>query len=204
MLNLFSGIDNFKEFQKNIESAQAFERQKVEKKELPPSYLKFYPIWQYDRIKFRKLFNEWLKTDEGKNRKYEDLERKQKKILESCYKRDKGGKKLRDCDESHIFRYQTLHKIYKEIYKWSGVNPFLKGKSEFEGLIVWRDEYTKEKYIYKGQEFNGQNFIEYGACIKGCEDLSVYLRVIIHIRLLRLLRQKVSIASAIKKIVAEF
>lgn len=203
MLNLFSGFKDLEEFEKATSARLAVIDKKAIEKELPPSYLKFYPIWQYDRLKFRKLLNVWLDSPEGKSRTQKSLEEKQAEILEKCYKKDKLGR-LRDSDEKHIFRYRTLHKIYKEIYKWSGVNPFLKGKSEFEGLVVWRDEYTKEKYLYKGQEFNGQNFIDYGACIVGCENLTVYKRVKIHIRLLRLLRQKIEIEKAIEIIKKEF
>ena len=203
MLNLFSGFKDLEEFEKATSARLAVIEKKAIEKELPPSYLKFYPIWQYDRLKFRKLLNVWLDSPEGKSRTQGSLEKKQAEILEKCYKKDKLGR-LRDSDEKHIFRYRTLHKIYKEIYKWSGVNPFLKGKSEFEGLIVWRDEYTKEKYLYKGQEFNGQNFIDYGACVNGCENLTVYKRVKIHIALLRLLRAKMPINEAIKKVLTQF
>ena len=76
-----------------------------------PTYEKFYSIWQYDRSKFRELLNEWLKSDEGKNRTLDSLRKKQAEILEECWILDENNNKKRDCDEPHIFRYQTLQKI---------------------------------------------------------------------------------------------
>lgn len=81
-----------------------------------PTYLKFYSVFQYDRIKFRLLMNDWLLSDEGKNRTIETLKCKQNEILEMCFVRDEKGIKIRDSDEAHIFRIKTLHKIYEAVY----------------------------------------------------------------------------------------
>jgi hypothetical protein len=145
-----------------------------------PNYLNFYSLYQYDRNKFRELLRDWLKTDEGKNRTLETLQAKQNEILEECYIRDKYGNKLRDSDEKHIFRYQTLHKIMREIYNYIKMEFLYKGSIFFvDDLNVFYDEETAE--------------------IKGTEwDMSVKDRVIIHIRLLRLLRKELSITDCIK------
>ena len=90
-----------------------------------PKRLNFYTLYQYDRDKFRKLLEEWLKTDEGKNRTLETLRAKQDEILEQCFIRDENDHKLRDSDEKHIYRYITLHKILREIYdkiQWEFIN----------------------------------------------------------------------------------
>lgn len=188
-MNLFSNKEDFKEFSLLVDNLTKKTEAKQTEKDLPPTYLKFYPIFQYDRLKFRKLFNEWLETDEGKNRTYESLEKKQKEILDVCYKKDRYGKK-RDCDEKHIFRYQTLHKIYREIYNRLGA-PL--NVNEFKGFIVFRDEYTKDNYIYKGQTYKGQEFMFCGATVKGTEDLPVFKKIKIHIKVLRLLKKGVCI-----------
>lgn len=161
-----------------------------------PTYIKFYTIYQYDREKFTKLLKIWLDTDEGKNRTLDTLKAKQDEILELCYKRDENGNKLRDSDENHIFRYPTLAKIYNLIYNAVGANPFNK-YYEQDGLIISRDEYTKEDYEYQGKIYKGQKFVNVSASIKGTDNLPIKQRVIIHIRLLRLLRKGLSIKEAL-------
>ena len=164
-----------------------------------PTYLKFYSIYQYDRDKFTKLLKIWLDTDEGKNRTLETLKAKQDEILELCYVRDKDGHLLRDSDENHIFRYPTLAKIYNLIYNLIGANPFVKSYEQ-DGLIVSRDVYTKEDYTYQGKIYKGQEFVNVSASIKGTDNLPIKQRVIIHIRLLRLLRKGLSIKEALCQI----
>ena len=44
-----------------------------------PTYIKFYSIYQYDRLLFRKLMNEWLASKEGKNRTLKTLAKEQKR-----------------------------------------------------------------------------------------------------------------------------
>lgn len=164
-----------------------------------PTYIKFYTVFQYDRNKFTELLKIWLNTDEGKNRTFETLKAKQDEILELCYKRDENGNKLRDSDEKHIFRYPTLAKIYTLIYNQIGANPFNK-YYEQDGLIISRDEYTKEDYTYQGKIYKGQKFVNVSASIYGTDNWTIKQRVIIHIRLLRLLRKGFSIKEALCQI----
>lgn len=142
-----------------------------------PTYLKFYSIYQYDRNKFTELLKIWLATDEGKNRTLETLKAKQDEILELCYLRAPDGSKLRDSDEANIFRYKTLENVYNLIYNQLGVNPFIKKSYEQDGLGVHPDEQQAE--------------------IVGTWKLPIKQRVIIHIRLLRLLRKGLSIKEAL-------
>ena len=147
-----------------------------------PNYLNFYTLYQYDRNKFRELLRAWLKTDEGKRRTVETLQKKQNEILEACYIRDENGNKLKDSDEKHIYRYRTLHKILAEIYEiihWEFIR---------KGSIFIIDNINLE-YEYKTAEIKGT---EWGMSIKD--------RVLIHIRLLRLLRKGFSITDALEKI----
>ena len=139
-----------------------------------PTYIKFYSLYQYNRDKFRKLMKEWLNTEEGKNRTYATLRKKQNEILELCYARDEYGNKLKDSDEQHIYRIRTLHKIYEQIYAYYIASFSL----EKQGLRIDAEE--KQAWL-------------------DIDDLkmSIKNRVIIHIRLLRLLRRGLSIKEAI-------
>lgn len=161
-----------------------------------PTYIKFYSIYQYDREKFTKLLKIWLETNEGENRTLETLKAKQSEILELCYVKDAEGNLLRDSDENHIFRYPTLAKIYNLIYNLIGANPFI-DNYEQDGLRVIRDIYTEEDYEYQGKTYKGQKFVNVSASIKGTDNLPIKQRVIIHIRLLRLLRKGLSIKEAL-------
>lgn len=147
-----------------------------------PNYLNFYSLYQYDRDKFRQLLREWLKTDEGKNRTLETLQAKQDEILEQCYIRDENGHKLRDSDEKHIYRYITFHKILREIYD----------------KIQWEFIHTGSIFIIDDINLD---YDDKTAEIKGTEwGMSIKDRVIIHIRLLRLLRKGLSIKEALCQI----
>ena len=161
-----------------------------------PTYIKFYSIYQYDREKFTKLLKIWLETDEGKNRTLETLKAKQSEILELCYKRDENGNKLRDSDEQYVKWVKPLTTIYELIYNQIGANPFI-DNYEQDGLRVIRDIYTEEEYEYQGKTYKGQKFVNVSASIKGTDNLPIKQRVIIHIRLLRLLRKGLSIKEAL-------
>lgn len=145
---------------------------------LVPNYIKFYSLYQYDRIAFKTLMKEWLKTEEGKSRTYATLKAKQDEILNQCYILDEDGNRLRDSDSKHIFRIQTLYSIYQEIYRCIVFfNPCF---INVQGMLIDTEE--------KQAEIDG-------TCYLPIKD-----RVIIHIRLLRLLRSGLSIKEALCKI----
>ena len=142
-----------------------------------PTYLKFYTIYQYDRDKFTKLLKIWLQTDEGKNRTLETLKAKQDEILELCWVKDDRGNKLRGSDEEHIYRYRSLEKIHELLYNQLGVNPFMSNSYEQDGLHIIPDEQQAE--------------------ILNTWQLPIKKRIMLHIRLLRLLRKGLSIKEAL-------
>lgn len=142
-----------------------------------PTYIKFYSIYQYDRNKFTELLKIWLATEEGKTRTLETLKAKQEEILNLCYQRAIDGSKLRDSDEVNIFRYNTLENVYNLVYNELGVNPFIEESYKQDGLAIYPDEQQAE--------------------IIGTWQLPIKQRVIIHIRLLRLLRKGLSIKEAL-------
>ena len=164
-MSLFTGIKGFEEHEKIFLSMKP-KRIRYE----IPTYIKFYSIYQYDRLKFRELMNEWLKTEEGENRTYETLIRKQNEILDICYVRDENGKPLRDCDEKHIFRTSILQKLHELIYAELGLNPFTESTYEVSGLIVYPEEKQAE--------------------LKNTWNMSINDRVKAHIKVLRKLRSK--------------
>ena len=146
-----------------------------------PTYIKFYTLYQYDREKFTKLLKIWLETDEGKNRTLKTLEAKQNEILELCYTRDNNGNKLRDSDEQYVKWIKPLTKIHQLIYNYC------------EKLALD----NRERYMQDGLFIYPK---EQQAEIIGTWQLPIKQRVIIHIRLLRLLRKGLSIKEAICKL----
>ena len=146
-----------------------------------PTYKKFYSIWQYDRLKFRELLNEYLKN------KLSSPFKNQWDILDVCYIRDGNGKKMRDCDEAHIFRAGTLQKVYEKIFDYTGV------------MYV---QYPGAGMSFKTIKENGLNIYpcEGQAEIENSWQLSIKERLRLHIKLLRLLREGFSVGESILKL----
>lgn len=122
-----------------------------------PDYIKFYTVYQYDRIKFKKLLRKEVKRLKPKSD--EEFKEIQNKILLKCYIRDENGKRKKDTDEKHIFRYKSLQCIFGKLY---GLGKQVGRNSD---LLYFDDEMQAE--------------------IKGTWNLPVSERVKIHIRLLR-------------------
>lgn len=137
-----------------------------ETKYVPPDYIKFYTIYQYDRNKFKNILRNEVKKNPPKND--DEFKELQKKILEQCYIRDEKGKKKRDTDEKHIFRYMALEKILESL--------FIKLGSRASDNVCSCFFDAKEIMIYPDEK---------QAEIKGSWKLPVSERVKIHIRLLR-------------------
>lgn len=123
----------------------------------PPDYIKFYTVYQYDRIKFKKLLRKEVKRLKPKSD--EEFKEIQNKILLKCYIRDENGKRKKDTDEKHIFRYKSLQCIYEKLYRLG------KQIGDYPNLLFFDDEQQAE--------------------IKGTWKLPVFERVKIHIRLLK-------------------
>lgn len=132
-----------------------------DRKYIPPDYMKFYSVYQYDRIKFKKLLRKEIQKLKPKND--EEFKEIQNKILLKCYIRDEKGKIKKDTDEKHIFRYKALDKILSKIYNLARKTGEQVGKDS--DLLFFDDEQQAE--------------------IKGTWNLPVFERVKIHIRLLR-------------------
>lgn len=103
-----------------------------------------------------------------------------------------SGKKQ---DETHIYRYRSLYVIYGKLANYSGISPFEWDRSkphEYKkiGLLrVFKDTYTVDN----------REVQDYCAEIIGTGKLSFKERLLIHIRLLKLLKQNIELQNACKK-----
>jgi len=134
-----------------------------ESKYVPPDYIKFYTIYQYDRIKFKKLLRKEIARLKPKSD--EEFKEIQNRILIKCYIRDDKGHKKRDTDEKHIFRYRAMQNIFEQLYKLVK-QVGIKSDLSFFGAINLYDEDEQAE-------------------IEGTKDLPVLERVKIHIKAIR-------------------
>ena len=190
-MSIFSGVKGFEEQEEILSLKKEEKRVRYE----DPTYLKFYSIYQYDRLKFRELMNDWLNTEEGQNRTYLTLFKKQKEILEQCYMRDENGNKIRDCDEKYIMSTHRLHFELKDsIWEYKsnqGIYERLYFEIKTSSIeLLFKQEGT-EKY-----EINKCGYVitihpdEKQAEIKGSELLSIEERIKLHLKLLRKMRKE--------------
>lgn len=142
------------------------------RKYIAPDYIKFYTVYQYDRIKFKKLLRKEIARLKPKSD--EEFKEIQNRILIECYIRDENGKRKRDTDEKHIFRYRSLENILNYLYNKLGP------RADENVCSCFFD--AKEIILYPDEE---------QAEIKGTERLPVFERIKIHIRLLRKVNTKV-------------
>lgn len=128
-----------------------------------------------------------------------------KRIRKLCFVLDENNKKKHKGDEKHIYRYETLYKIYAKLYEYAELNPFLAKKEIIKrlktqtklsdeettimcrikelcnnGYAIYLDEYIDDK---------GKLIIDNQLEIKGTEMLSIKERIKAHISLLRRLKR---------------
>lgn len=168
-LSLFTGIKEFEFLEKEYKKLKVPKRIHYD----IPTYLKFYTIYQYDRNKFKEMMKQWIKTEEGQNRTYETLKAKQDEVLEQCYILDETGKRKRDCDEKHIFRYGALQNIRSQIYQ----------EIMFKRIEGYR---LKEGFIV--MDYDGEQ-----AEINNTWQLPLKDRIRLHLKLLRRLRENYTV-----------
>lgn len=151
-----------------------------------PTYLKFYTVFQYDRLKFRAELNKWLKTPEGINRTVATLEKKQREILENCFIRDKEGNKLRDSDEPYVlseYRLQRIHELIYEILVSKGIISLFSIQKRLAHMM--NEKIPEKPYILKGLMIYPE---EKQAEIYGSWELPLKDRILVHLKLLKKLR----------------
>ena len=154
-----------------------------------PTYKKFYTVYRYDRQKFRQILNEKLK---GLNQYTQD------EILNMCYLVE-DDRRLMDSDEKSIFRYATLQKIHELLFLYCLQESSETGKQD--DLVQSPAEevdFCETKMIPVSGLFSYPD--EKQAELPNTWDLPLKERLRIHLRLLRLLRNKVPIKEAVKQI----
>ena len=68
---------------------------------------------------------------------------------------------------------------------------------KLENITIFEEHYTEEDYYYKGKKYKGKKFVERFAEIDNTWRLPIKQRVIIHLRLLRLLKQGFTVQEAL-------
>lgn len=128
-----------------------------------------------------------------------NYEKDEIKFREWFYALDNGEKQHLG-DSKHIFRVKTLSKIQKELYNYCGIIAFGSEESrtiKLDNITIFEEHYTEEDYYYKGKKYKGKKFVERFAEIDNTWRLPIKQRVIIHIRLLRLLKQGFTVQEAL-------
>ena len=179
---------------------------KSEKEEEQPQWDKFYALYAFDEIKYHKLLEGYIKDNNLKG--IYDID---KQLLadykEQCYVLNEYGEKKPLGDEKHIFKYKLLQKLYEEIAKYVSY-PLSLEDSIFkqDGLIVYISHFKKGQYKWfdidkrKENTFTGRKFNIIQAEIENTWDLPIKDRVLLHIKLLRLLKQGYKVKDSIKQI----
>lgn len=92
---------------------------------------------------------------------------------------EEAGEWFYDSDEKHIFRIKDLQKIHLLIYGYCGIDLFEQAeKIEKDGITCWIEDKQAE--------------------IQGTWNLPLKDRVLIHLNLLRLLRQGIELKKAVE------
>lgn len=142
-----------------------------------PTYKKVYSLYQYDRAKYMTiLFNVHSLAIKYNQKIYYRLN--PYRVLNLCYLKDKNNELKPLGDEKHIFRIAALQRIYGLIYDYSGVNPMQYRDNVYkDGLLCWLDEKQAE--------------------IPDTWQLSIKYRILIHIKLLKMLRNGIELKRAV-------
>lgn len=95
--------------------------------------------------------------------------------------------------------WTQIHQTYKALANYCPFPMFEEQKEsyEFEGLRIWTDIYTRGRYEYYGQTFEGQEFSERFAEIMGTERFGVEERLKVHTELLAFLRNGMELEKAV-------
>lgn len=178
-----------------------------------PDYMKVYSVYAYDKVKAHKFYKQ--KKEEAKKAKDPDIYNtiNPYDVIQAFIVRNKDGTKKHLKDEKHIFRRKSLDLIYQEIGKrllaGEKINLFECCIKDFSGVKVYYDYYDDKPYEYKTsrdgwKDFKGEEFNNVSAELDGAQQLPIYKRLKIHIMLLRLLRQGMTIDKAVEEVKERF
>ena len=178
-----------------------------------PDYMKVYSVYAYDKVKAHKFYKQ--KKEEAKKKKDPDIyySINPYDVIQAFIIRNKDGTKKHLKDEKHIFRRRSLDLIYQEIGKrllaGEKINLFECCIKDFLGVKVYYDYYDNKPYEYKTsrdgwKDFKGEEFNNISGELDNTQHLPIYKRLKIHIMLLRLLRQGMTIDKAVKEVKERF
>jgi hypothetical protein len=153
-------------------------------------YKKVYSLFQYDQVKYMLIWKK-LKDLSLKLQKPSIFERVSPyDVLRLCYLKEDGEKIILG-DQKHIYRYSTLYNIQAHIFNYS--------KSPLE--LTSANELQWERC---GVHFFYDHYDGGFASIIGTEQLPIKYRVLLHLRLLRYLRQNKDLRKAVLLAKASF
>ena len=178
-----------------------------------PDYMKVYSVYAYDKVKAHKFYKQ--KKEEAKKKKDPDIyySINPYDVIQNFIVRHKDGTKKHLKDEKHIFRRKSLDLIYQEIGKrliaGQKINLFECQEFNFLGVKVYYDYYDDKPYEYKTLRdgwkwFKGKEFNNVSGELDNTQHLPIYKRLKIHIILLRLLRQGMTIDKAVDEVEERF
>ena len=142
-----------------------------------------------------------------------NYEKDEIKFREWFYALDDNGEKQHLGDCKHIFRTNTLYKIQNKIHNFcENYQTAYEGDAKvvqmslwqdvpkIKGITVYNEVFIDEVFDYKRKKYVGKQFVERFAEIDNTWRLPIKQRVIIHIRLLRLLKQGFTIQEAFNEL----
>lgn len=149
---------------------------------------KVYSLYQYDQFKYMAIWKR-LKDLSLKLNKPSIFERVSPyDVLRLCYLKEDGEKIILG-DQKHIYRYSTLYNIQAHIFNYSNTPLELTAANELQ----W--ERCGVSFFYDRDD---KNKVSCYASINGTEELPIKYRVLLHLRLLRYLRQGKDLRKAVK------
>lgn len=149
-----------------------------------PTYKKVYTVYQYDRVKFARIFKKVQELAYKYGRHIFDNTNPYK-VLQLCYIRDENGRLQPLGDEKHIFRYKTLQNVLQEI------GDYIVIAYEYEHPDVLKYLFRKTHLIvYSSAGYNQAELLE-------TAGMPVRTRLRVHITLLRYIQKGYEIEAAV-------
>lgn len=151
---------------------------------LIPSYKKVYSLYQYDQSKYMDIWKKIRDLALKLNKPSIFFDVSPQKVLRLCYIKENGHRKPLG-DHKHIYRFQTLYNIQAHIFNYARTPLNLNAANDLQwekgGVLFFYDHYDG-------------GF----ASIIGTEQLPIKYRVLLHLRLLRYLRQGKDLRKAVR------
>lgn len=187
---------------------------------LTETWDKFYTVYMFDDIKYHKLCKEQPTAD-------------RERLKLQCYIKDENGKRIHLGDEKHIYRVRALQRVQEELAEYckdlrSKLNFFNDDGSasiETEYFTLYYEYYAQGEYTYGAEVenkadntpqlslfdtgsrsnvyriLNPWDFFEVE--IKNTANKSIKERLSIHLKVLALCKQGISLYNAAKSVLEE-